>query len=203
MSSGIITDSRESDSWFGTDIQFHQLYPAPIRQMARRHWTPLSVVRQAVQFLVPAEDVRVLDIGSGAGKFCLSAAYYAPNASFYGVEQRKDLVDHAETAKNILGLSNVSFIHGNFTQLDLKQYDHFYFYNSFYENLDGTDKIDDSILYSESLYNYYNHYLYRQLDEMPSGTRVATLCSWDDEIPPSYHIVHSGIENMLKFHVKE
>ena len=38
--------------------------------------------------------------------------------------------------------------HGNFTQLDFKNFDHFYFYNAFYENLAGTDKIDDSIDYS-------------------------------------------------------
>ncbi|HWK02637.1 MAG TPA: class I SAM-dependent methyltransferase [Puia sp.] len=203
MSSGITTKSLQSDNWFSSDAQFHQLYPDPIRQLARRHWTPLNVARLAVQFLVPEEGVRVLDIGSGVGKFCLSAAWYKPTAVFYGVEQREELVGHAEAAKDILGIGNVSFIHGNFTQLDLKRFDHFYFYNSFYENLDGTDKIDDTILYSESLYNYYNHYLYRQLEEMPSGTRVVTRCSWEDEMPPSYHVVQSDIENMLKFHVKE
>jgi len=32
-----------------------------------------------------------LDIGSGVGKFCLAGAYYKPSASFFGVEQRKDL----------------------------------------------------------------------------------------------------------------
>ena len=54
------------------------------------------------------------------------------------------LINHAEIAKNILGFKNVKFMHGNFTQLDFRNYDHFYFYNSFYENLDGTNKIDNS-----------------------------------------------------------
>ncbi len=173
-----------------------------MQRLARRHWTPLETARKAAQFLVPEAGVKVLDIGSGVGKFCLAAAYYKPDALFFGVEQREDLVAYSEKAKERLGLANAAFIHGNFTQLNLKKYDHFYFYNSFYENLDGSDKIDDNILYSESLYNYYNHYLYKQLADKPAGTRIVTLCSWEEELPPSYHIVHTESENMLKFHVK-
>lgn len=191
------------ENWFNSDTQFHQLYPPSIQQLARRHWTPLNVTQQAVQFLVPRDRVRVLDIGSGAGKFCLGAAYYKPNAFFYGVEQRKELVGHAEAAKEVLGLSNVSFIHGNFTKLDLKQYDHFYFYNSFYENIKGTPKIDYEVSFSETLYNYYNRCLFKQLEEMPAGTRVVTRCSWEDKIPPSYSVVSSDFDSMLKFHIKE
>ena len=190
------------DNWFSSDIQFHDLYPPSIQQLARRHWTPLNVARQAAQFLVTGDGVRVLDIGSGVGKFCLGAAYYKPNAFFYGVEQRKELVGHAEAAKNILGLSNVSFIHGNFTRLDLKQYDHFYFYNSFYENVKGTPKIDYKVSFSETLYDYYNSYLFRRLEEMPAGTRIVTRCSWEDRIPSSYSVVSSDFDSMLRFHIK-
>lgn len=118
--------------WFSSDIQFHYLYPPTIQRLAHRHWTPLHAVQKAVQFLAPNEGVRILDIGSGVGKFCLAGAYYNRDAFFYGVEQRKDLVEHAWAAKKAIGLTNVSFIHQNFTKLDLKEYDHFYFYNSFY-----------------------------------------------------------------------
>ena len=99
----------------------------------------------------------------------------------------------------ILGLQNAYFIHANFTQLNLKQYDHFYFYNSFFENLEGTDKIDNKIAYSNELYNYYSHYLYKQLDDMPVGTRVATYCSLDSEIPPGYNLIETHFDNLLKF----
>jgi len=193
---------RQLDNWFGSDMKFHRLYPTPIRQLARRHWTPISIAKLAAGFLVPDNGVRVLDIGSGVGKFCLCAAHYKPFASFYGIEQRKELVEHAETAKSILGLDNVTFAHGNFTQLDLSKYDHFYFYNSFFENLDSTDKIDDTIFYSESLYDYYNRYLYKQLEGMPAGTRVATCCSLDDEIPPDYQLINSSDDRFLKFWMK-
>jgi len=188
--------------WFSSDEQFNQLYPMSIQLLARKHWTPLGVARKVAHFLAAGNNVRILDIGSGVGKFCLSAAYYEPKAFYYGVEQRKNLVAYAESARETLHMENVSFMHGNFTQLDLKNYDHFYFYNSFYENLAGTDKIDDSIDYSGELYNYYNRYLYRQLAEKPGGTRLVTFHSLEDEIPESYQEVNSEFNNLLKFCIK-
>lgn len=191
-----------AEKWFSSDEQFNQLYPLSIQLLARKHWTPLGVARKVANFLAADNNVRILDIGSGVGKFCLSAAYYKPKAFYYGVEQRKNLIAYAETARETLHIENVSLIHGNFTQLDFKNYDHFYFYNSFYENLIGTDKIDDSIDYSGELFNYYNRYLYRQLAEKPGGTRLATFHSLEDEIPKSYHEVGSEFDNLLKFWIK-
>src|SRR6185503_13210320 len=139
--------------WFSSDAHFNALYPLAMQNIAGRHWTPLAVAQRASNFLAADNNAKILDIGSGVGKFCLAGAYFKPNAFYCGVEQRKSLVYNAETAKQILSLENVSFIHGNFTQLDLKNFDHFYFYNAFYENLSGTDKIDNSIDYSVELYN--------------------------------------------------
>lgn len=192
--------SREK--WFNSDIQFNQVYPFPVQLMAQRHWTPLLVAQKAAFFLAAENSVSILDIGSGAGKFCLAAAHYKPWSFFTGVEQRKTLVNHAETAKELLGLENVSFIAGNFTQVDFNNYDHFYFYNSFYENFPGTNKIDDTIEYSIELYNYYNRYLYKQLEQRPSGTRVAAYHSLEDEMPPGYHVVSVEMDGMLKFWIK-
>ncbi len=191
-----------SKDWFNSDEQFGKLYPVPVQLLAKRHWTPLAVARLAADFLAATNGAKILDIGSGSGKFCLAAAFIKPRSFFYGVEQRKHLVYNAETARQITRLKNVSFIHGNFTQLDFGQYDHFYFYNSFYENLSYTDKIDDSIDYSGELYNYYNRYLYKQLDLKPAGTRLATFHSLENEIPPDYHVVGTEVDNLLKFWIK-
>jgi len=190
------------DHWFSNDIQFNLLYPPSIQMLAREHWTPLDVAKMACEFLVTGEGDHILDIGSGAGKFCLAASYYKPLAFFDGIEQRSNLVKHAETACDMLGLSNASFIHGNFTQIDLSRYDHFYFYNSFFENFEGPEKIDNSIEYSRGLYNYYTGYLYQELEKMPVGTRIVTYCSWQDEMPPSYSIQRSELNGLLKFNVK-
>lgn len=191
-----------TESCFSSDTRFNKIYPPSIQALAQRHWTPLVVARKAAGFLAAENEARILDIGSGVGKFCLAAANYKPNAFFTGVEQRKSLVNHAETAKGILGLENVSFINGNFTQIDFRNYDHFYFYNAFYENLAGTDKIDESIDYSGELFNYYNRYLYKQLEQKPPGTRLAVFHSLEDEMPPGYHVVGIEMDSLLKFWIK-
>jgi hypothetical protein len=197
-----LANSQKIESPFYSDTQFDGLYSPELQQLSQRHWTPLSVARKAAKFLATKRGVKVLDIGSGIGKFCLAAASSNPHAIFCGVEQRRDLVYHADKVKGMLELKNVSFRHCNFTQLNFQDYDHFYFYNSFYENLIGTDKIDNNIFYSTGLYNYYNRYLYTQLGKMPTGTRVVTFHSLEDEIPPSYQLVNMERDNLLKCWIK-
>ncbi|AEV99786.1 methyltransferase [Niastella koreensis] len=188
--------------WFSTDVRLYQLYPEAIRSLARMHWSPLYIIQKVIPYLTPNDRVKVLDIGSGVGTFCLAGAYYNQSVPFFGVEQRKKLVEVAEDAREKLGIQNVSFIHGNFTQLNLTEFDHFYFYNSFFENLNGAEKIDNEIVYSNELYNYYCIYLYNQLEKMPVGTRIATYCSWGDEIPPGYQLAETHFDNLLKFWIK-
>ncbi|GGH63057.1 SAM-dependent methyltransferase [Filimonas zeae] len=188
--------------WFQSDFRFHQLYPADMRRLASQHWTPLQVVKQATDYLADRAGVRILDIGSGIGKFCLSGAWLQPGATFYGVEQRDNLIGYAQAAQHALGLQNVHFYHGNFTQLNLSDYHHFYCFNPFYENLKNTDKIDDTIAFSAELYHYYNRFLHRQLEYMPVGTRVVTFHSLGNEIPASYQLADVWMDDMLKFWMK-
>lgn len=201
ISMPLMNQQTETD-WFNTDNSFNDLYPESIQALSKLHWTPLDIAEVVALFLSGNEGGNILDIGSGVGKFCLAAAHYSPKAFYYGVEQRKSLITHAECAKKRLDLKNVNFIHGNFTQLDFRKFDHFYFYNSFYENLPGTDKIDDSIEYSNELYDYYKRYLYKQLEHKPKGTKLCTLCTWDHEIPAGYHVVGSEMFDRLKFWIK-
>ena len=206
MEPGEIIDNSSSsatDKWFSSDAQFHKLYPDSVQVLSRNHWTPLSVARKAANFLAVGNGDRILDIGSGIGKFCLAAAYYKPQALYFGVEQRNDLVEYSEAARISLGLGNVSFIHANFTQVDFEDYDHFYFYNAFYENVANAEKIDENVTYSIERYNYYNYYLFKQLKNMPSGTRVATYYGIDEVMPPGYHVGGSDLGDLLKFWVRE
>ncbi|GAB2652280.1 hypothetical protein GCM10027036_01550 [Flavihumibacter cheonanensis] len=188
--------------WFKDDPAFHTLYPVELSQMARRHWTPLLVARKAARFLVTQPGDRILDIGSGAGKFCLAAARECPQGKFTGIEQRRNLVEYANQALEITGLTNAEFLHGNITDLNFKDFDHFYFYNSFYEYIVDSEKIDDQISFSSDLFNYYSHYLYKQLCKAPEGTRLVTYHSLETEIPPSFQLVATEINDQLKFWVK-
>ncbi|OQP65719.1 hypothetical protein A3860_14030 [Niastella vici] len=62
------------DNWFSSDAQFHNLYPQGIQLLSGQHWTPLHIVQMVVEFLTSEEDVNVLDLGSGVGKFSLAAS---------------------------------------------------------------------------------------------------------------------------------
>jgi SAM-dependent methyltransferase len=189
-------------NWYSSDLMFNKLFPEPIQEVAAKHWTPLNVAKKAAAFLATSDDVKVLDIGSGSGKFCLIAAHEYPLTTFYGVEQRQNLVDLSTDLAKQLKLGNIIFTCDNICNVDFEKYDNFYFYNSFYENVPGTQKIDSSIKYSEDLYNYYNRYLYRQLKNKPAGTRLVTYHSFGMEIPPGYEVVNTDYNEFLKFWIK-
>ena len=192
-----------SGDYFKSDDDFNSLYPRPVRQVALKHWTPLGVAKKAASFLTTSPAEKILDIGSGAGKFCLSAAHYFPQYSFYGLEQRADLVQLCNELKEKLSLANVSFINENIVQADWTPYHHFYFYNSFYENITGAQKIDEAIAYSEQLYEDYNKFLLNKLMEKPAGTRIVTYHSFGLQLPPDYLLVNSELDEYLKYWVKE
>lgn len=187
---------------FRDDTEYDWLCPKHLQLLSLKYFSPLSIAQKAAEFL-SLPNTRVLDIGSGVGKFCLTAGYYFPKTCFYGVEQRHELHHLAENIKRYTDLSNVHFIYGNVTQINFKEFDHFYFYNPFYENIDQTNTIDDTIELSEGLYDYYTRYLYTALNAKPPGTRLATYQSLEQEIPPDYRLADVFYDTLLKMWIKE
>ena len=198
----LVPEKNNLPDGFSSDKELDQLYPSAIRLLAHKHWTPLEAAIKAADYLAAEPHAKILDIGSGVGKFCLAAARIKPNAFFYGIEQRKTLIAYAEAAKEKTGIANVTFIQGNFTQVNFQQYDHFYFYNSFYENISVAHKIDSSIDYSYELYNYYNRYLYKELEKMKPGTKMVTYHSMEEAVPEGYELLASEMDEDLKFWLK-
>jgi 16S rRNA A1518/A1519 N6-dimethyltransferase RsmA/KsgA/DIM1 with predicted DNA glycosylase/AP lyase activity len=190
-----------NSSFFNNDSSFDWLYPQHLQLISNKHWTPISIARKAAKFLA-LPSAKVLDIGSGIGKFCLTAAFHHPLTSFYGVEQRHELIHFAEEAKNYIKLRNANFIHANFTQVNFESFDHFYFYNSFWENIDHDNKIDDTIETSFNLYNYYTQYLFNILNTRPSGTRLVTFQAEVGEIPANYMLVETSENSLLRMWIK-
>ncbi|MDR6571091.1 hypothetical protein SAMN05660461_1390 [Chitinophaga ginsengisegetis] len=190
-------------AWYLTDASFDWLFPERIQQMSKRHWTPVGIAKSAAAFLASEGNGKILDIGSGVGKFALIGAHYYPGSIFYGVEQRSELHHYALAAKEYTKTINSEFINGNFTQVNLADYDHFYFYNAFFENLDTRNRIDQQIDYSTSLYQYYSRYLYRELDNKPAGTRLVTFHSLEDEVPPGYRLIDASEDFLLKMWMKK
>ncbi len=188
--------------YFANDAAFDWLYPQKIRELSKRHWTPLAIAEQAADFLADGPGRKILDIGSGVGKFCLAAAHFQPQATFYGVEQRYKLHRYALAAKDVAQVGNAEFVHENITRLDLSSYDNFYFYNAFFENLDDNDRIDEEVAYSTNLYIQYCRHLYRSLERKPVGTRLVTFHSMQDEVPPSFQATYVSDDLQLKMWIK-
>lgn len=194
-------DSLGSQS-YQNDDSFDEFFSPRIKKLSKVHWTPLSVAKRAANFLAPNPGCKVIDIGSGVGKFCLAAAHYCPDSEFDGIEQRINLHMTAEHSKEISGLENVHFIHGDFTEINLDSYTGIYFYNSFAENLYSFGRIDNTIEHSPSLYNYYANYLYMLLDGKPAGTRLATYHVSENEIPICYDLIETDFDEHLKLLIK-
>jgi SAM-dependent methyltransferase len=191
-----------NDCFFRNDAEFDWIYPEHLQLMSLKQWSPIAIARKAAEYLA-VRNAKILDVGSGIGKFCLTAAHFYPDCFYFGVEQRHELVHYANTAKKYLGMDNVNFIHANITQVNFREFDHFYFYNSFYENIDQKNAIDDTIATSHSLYTYYSQYLMSVLKEKPQGTRVVTYQSLGEIIPPDYKLIDLSCDSLLRLWIKE
>lgn len=188
--------------FFSTDETFHQLYSTEIAALASRHWTPIAIAKEAASFLAVGRQPRILDIGSGVGKFCMVGAKYHPEAFFAGIEQRPQLTKIAQQISQELQLTNTTFFTGDFSEIDFSDFQHFYFYNAFYENLIDNDSIDQTIVQTPELFNLYNRKLYKLFKKLPSGTRIASFHSSDNEMPNDYEVVGVGSNEDLKFWIK-
>lgn len=183
------------------DEEFDEIYPASVRRKSKVHWTPVSVARIAAQLLVDRPGVKVLDSGSGVGKFCFVGAAVTRGV-FTGVEQRKDLAELSNGLFEKYGLSNAYTIHSNITSINFKRYDAFYFYNPFMENLCKSHRIDDEVNLSIDYYKKYIGYVRRQLRDLPYGTRVVTYCSTGLKIPLGYCKVATYADGLLDLWIK-
>lgn len=165
-----------------TDNAFDAHYPRAIRRHAFTHFTPIEVAKAAARFLVDGPGVRVLDIGSGAGKFCCVGALTTPGI-FTGVERRPALHAVAETLTMDHHIGRVDFILADVAEVDFSAYDAFFLFNPFYENLRIDEPIDDSVVLVREQYGHYCAFVREQLSAQPAGTRLATYYSFLEDVP--------------------
>ncbi len=180
------------------DDDFDQIYPDEIQKLAFRHWTPIEIAKKAADYLVTEPGTDVLDIGSGAGKFCLVGAA-STCGNFTGVEQREHLVSISSEIAAFCGINNVRFVHANVTEISFSDYDAFYFYNSFHENIDQTAQIDDQIRIDTKYYQQYSLHVERELSRAPVGTRLVTYWSRFLEVPRCFRKRYSDCNGLLNF----
>ena len=192
--------SNGPDAFSIEDEKFDRIYPPQIRKLSSLFWTPVAVAAEAARLLVSAPGTRVLDIGCGAGKFCLVAATLT-DGRFTGVEQRAELVAAARAAATTLGISGVEFLHANLMDVAFAEYDAFYLFNPFEENMHG-HKIDSAIPLSTDLFKKYTSHVADQLGARPRGTRVVTYAGYADDIPACYDCETALFRDDLKLWIK-
>lgn len=167
------------------DERFDRVYPQRVRDRSDVHWTPARVARRAVELLDLSPACRVLDVGSGVGKFCLIAASHSP-ATFVGVERRPDLVDVAESARQTLAVSRVVFFHGDALQIDWTPFQGLYFFNPFVEYVLTDEDRLDAEAFDRNAYDRAVLIAQDRLDRMPVGTKVALYHGFGGGMPPAY-----------------
>lgn len=161
----------------------------------------MAVAKAASQFLAEPGK-KILDVGSGVGKFCLIAGHLHRDATFHGIEQRMNLVHFAKEAQEKLQLKNVHFINNNITKTEFSIFDHFYFYNSFYENLPHVDKIDNDIGFSQEQFDHYTRHLFNELAKLPPRTKLVTYHAHREQIPNTYGLLRSEFDGKLEYWVQ-
>jgi SAM-dependent methyltransferase len=75
-------------------------------------WSGVSDILRSVELL--KVNNKILDIGSGNGKYCVIGALLYPDIQFVGIELSKRRVDISNLFKKHLKLDNVTFIHSDF-----------------------------------------------------------------------------------------
>ena len=174
------------------DAAFDSIYPPSIRAISRRYWTPVDVARRAALLFREAGVRRVLDVGSGVGKFVLVAAAVAPEVTFVGVEQRARLVEVARRAHQRLRLPNAVFTVGEATASSWRGFDGLYFFNPFAENLflDG-EQVDDAVELTEARFFRDIVRTERALREASLGTSIVTYHGMSGRMPACYELSQS------------
>ncbi len=180
------------------DEEFNSIYPENVRKHAQGHWTPLDVARIAAEYLVKKPSAKVLDIGSGAGKFCMIGSALT-QGFFTGIEQRENLVQVSRKISKYYKLGNVEFIHANILEVPFTDFDSFYFYNAFHENLEAFRSIDYSITLNTKYYYLYSEYVKQELSKTPVGTRLVTYHSALKEVPSSFRLEATAYDDSLIF----
>jgi SAM-dependent methyltransferase len=180
--------ARLRDGRTARDGDFDELYPLRARAVSSAFWTPIAVARRAAELLVVDASSRVLDIGSGVGKFCIVGAAVT-GARFTGVEHRESFVGIARETAVRLGVEGADFIHGRFETVDIAAYDGVYLFNPFAESLWGAEgHLDESVELSDQRFRDDVELAERLLASAKVGTRVVTYHGFGGDMPLCYRL---------------
>lgn len=183
------------------DDAFDRYLPARLRQVSGRFWTPLVVAARAAAWLAELGAATIVDIGSGAGKFCVAAALGSP-CRFVGLEQRPRLVAAARRLARMFGVEDrVQFIAGVLDPGTAPAGDAYYLFNPFGENRFGPEgHLDEDVELGEERYLRDIAAVELLLERAPVGTCVVTYNGFGGRMPFGYDQIRVDrtLPNMLR-----
>jgi SAM-dependent methyltransferase len=180
---------RIDDGTLLTDAFFDRLFSPKIRALSGRHWTSCEIALRAAGLLVEKESDRILDIGSGAGKFCVLGAL-STKAHFVGMEIRAPLIQAAIRLREEFDLEKrIDFIEGDATALDWSGFTGFYMFNPFYEHIASSVRMEPALEFGMTRFEQYVRGVQKRLREAKIGTKVAIFHGFGGGIPQGYRRV--------------
>ena len=186
-----------------SDEDFDLIFSPEVRSHSQVHWTPIAVAKKAAEVLQEMKVEKILDVGSGCGKFCLLTSILS-EMQVTGVEQRDFLSLAAKKAKNSFRLNNLNFINGSAFDLSWKEFDCVYFFNPFYEQKTPERRMKNDQPMSESLFNTFYQMTLARLREQKKGSKVMTYHGLGGALPNEYSLLyHKSIgTDFLKIWIK-
>jgi predicted RNA methylase len=182
------------DGQANANAAFDHLLPAELRKVSGDYWTPLPVIRRVASWLRAERVDTVVDIGSGAGKFCVVTALMTP-CRVIGLEQRPSLVASAQALAALCELEDrVTFVTGAFGDVPTPKGSAYYLFNPFGEYaFSAARDADDDVVFSEQAYTRDVDAMTRFLARAPFGTVVITYNGFGADLPPSYEQIRADL----------
>jgi len=170
-----------------TDGAFDSHLPVQERRNSARCWSPVRVATLAARWLGVEGAKSILDVGAGAGKFCVVAAA-SSSLRFTGIERRADLVGVASRLAGTFGVTErARFVAGELTDVDWARFDGLYLYNPFIECFEEVVTSDDARARYEEDVCRIEHVL----AVLPQGTTLVTFNGYGGRIPDSWDLLHA------------
>ena len=169
------------------DDAFDRFLLPELREVSDRYWTPLPVVRRVASWLRDAEVRTVVDIGSGAGKFCIAGALLT-RCRFIGLEQRASLVASARGLAEIFRVDDrVTFVNGRCGATTTPKGNAYYFFNPFGPYSFSSERFaDPDVASTQETYRADIAAATEFLSRAPRGTSVITYNGFGGRMPSTY-----------------